>query len=375
MKKIITIILFIIASDSFTRGEPDLIFLNDFEEPEQLEQYKRVFLSGHSLMDNPYADYLEVIADGKGVDYNWNQQNGIGSPIRVRTSGDVLPDMDPNNNAWAGYARGKNRDTFDMDVITELANPATLGTNEVYDSLVITERHDILGVIRFEYTNSLLRHYHNRLLAGNPNGQTYFYQSWWFMDFNDIQEWIDHTNLELKSYECVTEKVNLTLDDDGLPRAIHNIPAGMALVKLVEAILDDQVPGFTGTDTNKMDLLFHDDVHLSDEGIFFMSAVTYASLLKSSPVGITIPAEIDSSTGQALLQIAWDVINEYDTNFTAPTMSECRVAHETEICSSYWNMHDQPEFINSCQTWMNNTGFGNNPFNWPDPDLITWPDP
>lgn len=371
MKKVTSTLIFCIGSFHACAGDPsDLIFYSDFET-----QSKRVFLSGHSLMDNPYADYLQSISENKGVDYNWNQQNGIGSPIRVRTSGNNLPDPNPINNDWSGYSRGKNRDSFDMNVIDELANPVTLGVNEVYDTLVITERHDIIGVIIYEYTTSLLRHYHDRLLTGNPNGQTYFYQSWWFMDFNNIQEWIDHTKLELKSYECVTEKVNLTLAADGLPRAMHNVPAGMALARLVEEILAGNVPGFTGSDTNKMDQLFHDDVHLNAEGIFYMAAVSYASLMKGSPEGTAIPVEIDNNTGQALLQIAWEAVSEYDANFTAPTMNECRSLHETQICSSYWNMHDDPSRIAFCESWATNNSFAYNPFNWPDQNLFVWPDP
>jgi len=370
MIKLITTILCIIALKSMAGGPSDLIFSNDFET-----KLKRVFVSGHSLMDNPYADYLQVIAESKGVDYNWNQQIGIGSPIRVRTSGMSYPDPDPVNNDWAGYASGKNRNQFDMDVIAELANPQTLGSNELYDTLIITERHDIIDTIIYEYTNSLLHHFHDRLLAGNQNGQTYLYHSWWFMDFNDIQEWIDHEKLTAKSWECVAEKVNLTLESQGKPRAIHHAPAATALTTLVEKILADEVPGFTGTDVQKMDLLFADDVHLNDEGVFYMAAVSYASILNSSPVGADIPVGIANNTGQALLQIAWEAVSQYQNDFTAPTMSECRTAHETEICSSYWNIHDDPSRIAFCQSWARNESFAYNPFNWPDNDLIVWPDP
>ncbi len=347
-------------------GTADLIFYNGFDQ-----QSKRVFISGHSLTDNPYADFLHTIAAGKGVDYNWNQQIGIGSPIRVRTSGMNLP----SSNEWTGYLNGKNRDTTNMNVINELANPATLGPNENYNTLIITERHDIIDTIIYEYSSSLLRHYHDRLLSGNPDAQTYLYHSWWYIDFNNIQEWLDHESLVVKSWECVAEKVNLTLADEGLPSAIHNIPAGLALVTLVEHILADQVPGFTGTDVEKLDQLFSDDVHLNTEGVFYMAAVSYASLLNSSPEGLLIPAEIAPDTGQALLQIAWEAVHQYQTSFSAPTMSECRNIHVTEVCSSYWNIHDQPEKIPFCQSWANNNSFAYNPFNWPDADLIIWPDP
>lgn len=364
MKKLLIISL--ICSKCFAGGMPDLIFKANFELTS-----KRVFLSGHSLMDNPYADYLQYIAENKGVDYNWNQQNGIGSPIRVRTSGDTLPDT----NIWDGYLRGKNRDTVDMNVINELANPVTIGPAELYDSLIITERHDILGTIMYEYTNSLLYHYHNRLLTGNPAGKTYLYHSWWYMDFDNIQEWVDHQKIEVKVYECVAEKVNLTLENQSLPRALENIPAALALANLVERILNDEVPGFSGTDFEKMDLLFNDNVHLNNEAIFYMAAVSYASLVNNSPEGIIIPAEIAIDTGFSLLQIAWQSVNEYNANFVAPTMGQCRNIIETGVCSSYYNLHNQPENIAFCQDWITDDSFLYNPFKWPDPNLIIWPDP
>lgn len=360
------IILSLITINCKAGDLTELMFESSFEVSS-----KRVFISGHSLMDNPYANYLQYISESKGVDYNWNQQIGIGSPIRVRTSGDQMPDA----NLWTGYLIGKNRNTVDMNVIEELANPATLDVGELYDSLVITERHDILDTSMWEFSNSLLRHYHNRLLTGNPAGITYLYHSWWNMDFNNIQEWLDHQTLEVKAYECVAEKVNLTLENDGLPRAVENIPSAIALARLVERILNDEIPGFSGTDTEKMDLLFSDNVHLNNEAIFFMAAVSYASLIKNSPEGITIPAEIAPDTGLALLQTAWQSVRDYQTNFTAPTMSQCRSHIETQLCSSYFNIHDRSDLISFCQAWITGNNFLYNPFHWPDPDLIVWPDP
>ena len=262
-----------------------------------------------------------------------------------------------------------------MNVINELANPTTIGVGEVYDSLVITERHDILDTSMWEYSNSLLHHYHNRLLTGNPAAITYLYHSWWSMDFDNIQEWIDHQVLEVKAYECVAEKVNLTLENEGKPRAIENIPTALALADLVTRILKDKVPGFSGTDVEKMDLLFNDNVHLNTEAIFYMAAVSYASLIKSSPEGIIIPPEIATDTGIALLLIAWQSVSDYQANFIAPTMSQCRNIIETQLCSSYFNIHDRADQIPFCQDWITDNNFLYNPFHWPDPNLIVWPDP
>jgi hypothetical protein len=364
-------LLFILITPYALAGD-DLIFMDHFETLAAQNQSKNIFISGHSLMDNPYADYLESISIDKGVvDYRWNQQNGIGSPIRVRTSGHNLP---PNN--WQGYHQGKNRDTFDMDVIAELRNPMTIGTGNYYDVLLITERHDFIGTIFYEYTSSLLRHYHDRMLEGNPTAKTLFYQSWLFIDPNNPQEWIDHETLMINAWECVAEKVKLTLEADALNKTVSDIPAGWALSNLLTRILNNEVAGFTGTDLEKVDQLFNDNVHLNVEGIFYMAAVSYVSIYGISPVGATIPAEINTATGEALLQIAWENVNNYRQNYQVKTMAQCRDVMVNQVCASYYNIQGIPEQTNICIEGMNNTStFLYNPFNWPDPDLIVWPAP
>ena len=366
LKSLTWIVLTSLALIEPLQAGNDIIFKNSFEPIS-----KNVFISGHSLMDNPLAEDIATMAQAHGVNYNWNQQIGLGSPIRVRTSGNASP---PNN--WQGYRLGKNRDTFDMDVIAELANPATIGNNAQYDTLLITERTDIIDTILWEYTNSLLRHYHNRLLTGNINGETLFYQSWWSIDENNPQAWITHVSLMTNVWECVAEKVNLTLLADSLNPKIRVVPTGRALTDLLTRILNDEVPGFSGTDIAKIDQLFDDNVHLNREGIFYVAAVSYAAIFQASPVGTPIPADINQATGEALLQIAWENVNLYLTNYTPKTMTQCRVIIENQICDSYYNFTNRPEQIANCKIWIsNNSTWQTNPFNWPDSDLVTWGDP
>ncbi len=347
------------------------IFMDSFETVTPILNSKNVFITGHSLVDDPLADYLQSISIDMGISYHWNQQNIVGSPIRYRTSGTVSP---PNN--WQGYSTGKNRDTFDMDIIAELANPATIGVGNTYDVLLITESHNIIDAIIWEYTNSLLRHYHNRLLTGNSNGETLFYQSWLDIDPNNPQLWINHEALMVGAWECIAEKVNLTLEADGLPKTVAVIPAGLALTELLTRILNDEVSGFNGTNLQKIDQLFDDNVHLNDEGIYYMAAVSYVSIYGNSPSGVSIPAVINPTTGADLLQIAWEVVDNYQQNYTVKTMSQCRNLFATQICSSYYTFDGRPGEVAGCEDWMStNTNNYYNQFNWPDTGLIVWPDP
>lgn len=343
----------------------DVIYQSDFDPFKN-----NAFISGHSLMDNPYANYLQDMHASLNLQYQWNQQIGIGSPIRVRTSGEQMP---PNN--WQGYHTGKNRDGNDMDVIAELAAPLTIGENELYNALLITERHDILDVIRWENSNSLLHHYHNRLLTGNSSGETFLYHSWLNIDPSDPQDWIGFETLMLNAWECVADKVNLTLISEGKIPAVNVIPAGWALAHLLQHILADEVPGFTGTDAERIDDLFNDTVHLNQAGIYYVAAVSFAVVNKRSPEGASIPVGVSAATGEVLQQLAWQYAQQYLDNYRPKSMNQCSQMMVDQMCSRYFTFTDRTEQIQACEDWMNNTGFSSNPFRWPDPDLVTWPDP
>ncbi|HTU58833.1 MAG TPA: hypothetical protein VMF89_10375, partial [Polyangiales bacterium] len=163
----------------------------------------RVMLSGHSLTDNPIADFVEQLAMHHTRSYGWEQQIVIGSPLRYRTRGE-----NSSSSGWSGYALGKNRDGNGKNILDELAEPTEIGASERYDTLVVTERHDILASIRGEDTVPYLRHFHDRLRAEKSDARTLFYQSWPDID-GDPRTWIDYQAKELVAWECVAAKVNL----------------------------------------------------------------------------------------------------------------------------------------------------------------------
>lgn len=332
----------------------------------------RVFLSGHSLTDDPLADFVLEIAASRGKDFNYNQQIGLGSPIRVRTKGGSFDDP-----GWPGYSTGKNRDGSNMNVIEELKSPATLGPGELYDTLLITERHDILDTIPWEDTFGFLRHYHDRLIDGNAAGQTLFYHSWLDIDKNDPTLWIQHEKNALHAWECVASKVNLSLAAEGRTDRAWTLPAGAALVDLVERVLADEVPGITGSTPQKLNALFNDNVHLTPLGVYYIALVTYAAVFHDSPVGAAVPNGVASQPAPALQQIAWDFVSAYHASPSPGehTMEECRSFISQNLCSSFWTILDTPQKIGPCQTNYANPDWSQNPFRWPDPQLSLWPDP
>lgn len=325
----------------------------------------RVMLSGHSLMDNPLADYVEDIADKKGDNYDYNQHIIIGSPIRVRVRGN-------DNSGFEGFSEGKNRDGYNLNIASELKTPRTLGTNEKYDTLVITERHDSLSSIRWENTDAYTRHYVDRALAGNVNTRSFLYHSWWYLNKSSPAAWIQHEKNSLVTWECVASKVNETYKAENNAHRMKVLPAGAALVDLVERAIAGSVPGITGTTAQKMNMIFADDVHLTNLGSYFISLVTYSSIMGKTAAGVTPPAGISAATASSFQSIAWNYVNAYynRANPGVRTMAYCRDFMRTNSCATYNSITGENDTA-GCQSFFGSTT--ESPFRWPDSSFVKIP--
>jgi hypothetical protein len=333
----------------------------------------RAFVSGHSLTDDPLADFVLDVAKSRGSDFDYNEQIVIGSPLRVRTKGSSM-----QGSGWPGYSLGKNRGgSSNLNVINELRSPGTLGASEKYDTLVLTDRHDLLGVVQWEDTVGFTRHFHDRLIEGNPNGHTLLYHSWLEVDKDAPANWIDHEKKVLFAWECVASKVNHTLAADGRSDRVSTLPVGAALVDLVERMIAGQVPGITGTTREKLDLVFSDDVHMTRLGVYFVALVTYAGIFQRTPEGAQIPSGLPTGPATEMQRIAWDFVSAYLSNpgGGTHTMEECRTQIAQQTCGSFHTLRGQPQQIAGCQTFFGDANATNNPFRWPDPQLVPWPAP
>lgn len=314
-------------------------------------QSARVLLSGHSLTDNPIGDYLQLLAEGRQRDYGWEQQIIIGSPLRFRTRGESSSD-----SSFSGYSMGKNRDGSEKDLLQELESPTAIGASESYDTLIVTERHDVMDVIQWEDTVPLLRHYHDRLREHDSRARTIFYQCWPDIDSSDPQAWIDYQTEETAAWECAASKVNLSLQRDGAPQAVSVAPVAVALAKFVERVLAGSVPGVSGlTD------VFTDDVHVTELGAFVAAAAAYSATFQSSPVGAQPPSGISAEAANIALEVAWDVVSKYlraGSGQWNRTMEDCRT-RLSALCPKYMAIRDR---TTDCSIWQRADG----PMSWPD---------
>lgn len=318
----------------------------------------RVLLSGHSLTDNPLADYVQHLAERHGRDYGWEQQIIIGSPLRYRTRG---PDSDASD--FAGYSLGKNRAGTDKDLLQELAMPRAIAASERYDTLVVTERHDVLDVIEWEDTVPLLRHFHDRLREHESSARTLFYQSWPDIDRSKAQAWIDYQSKELAAWECAASKVNLSLQRDNAAASVSVIPVAVVIAKFAQRVLANEVPGLSGG----LDAVFMDDVHLTTLGAYVAAAATYSAVFAESAAGVEPPSQVPAPVAAAAAEVAWEVVSSY---FRAGegqwqrSMEDCRTRLST-LCPDYLAIRDRSDEASDCAVWQRSDG----PLRWPDPSF------
>jgi hypothetical protein len=264
-----------------------------------------------------------------------------------------------------------------MDVLAELADPAHITEGARYDTLVIAERHDLLLVIRWEDTVRYLRHFHDRVVEANDEARTFLFHAWLAIDKDAPQAWIDYERAAADAWACVASKVDLTLEDEGRDDRVEVLPAGAALVALVERVLAEDVPGITGASSReRLDAVFLDDVHLTPLGRYYVALVIYAFISGGSPEGAAFPDVVDPETAAALQSIAADFASAYraDAPDLPLDMGECR-ALATDLCAPFHALAGSPEQTETCEALYADESAPENPFRWPDPDFVPLPPP
>lgn len=268
-----------------------------------------LFVSGHSLTNEPLQSDIAAIAAGFGMPLTWNRQHLEGSTIEARS---------------AEGSKGVDRANQPVDVFSEIARPAQ-HPERPYDVLLITEQHSILGSLVWNKTASHLRTFHNRFVASNPNGVTFFFEPWLSLDDKSKPaRWIAYERAASPVWRCVVAELNLADQAGGGRDRLRSIPAALALAKLVElATRDGGLSGITQpTVRATVDSLFSDDVHLTRLGSYYISLVVFAYTFEHSPLGAWHPADVSQEQAKALQETAAAFVAE--TPAAALPLAECR---------------------------------------------------
>ena len=329
-----------------------------------------IMFTGHSLLDNPLPDFFETIARSKGKTLAWEQQNIPGSPLRIRTWGE---------GAWSGYRSGKNHHGGTADVLAALSQGPAPSKKTRFDTLIVTERHDILGTIEWENTIGYLRHFHDRLIEQNSSAKSYFYQSWLSIDRTKPSDWIDYEKNALVAWQCVASKVNFTVEAANRADRIDVLPAGAGLAHLIESARRGEIDALRGSELDILNAVFRDDVHLTPAGNYFVASLIFAVIYKETPVGAASVRGVSTDLARSLQDISWRIAEKFDkkTRETSSlTMEQCRERIVQDVCPRFWTMVKEKRMISPCRAYFGDPdGSNGNPFVWPDPNWKPLPDP
>lgn len=326
-----------------------------------------VFYTGHSLMDDPFAADTQRIAESLSASNRWNQQIAIGSPLRYRTRG-----LDTSSPAFPGYQLGKNRDGFDMDVVAELRSPQTIG-DQRYDTLVLTERHDIASTLQWEDTVRYARHFFDRAIEGNAQTRGFVYHSWLSLsDRSDPSAWIAYEREAAPAWQCVVGRINASLAAEGRPQRMQYLPAGLALAHLVDESMKGRVAGLSGSPAAIVQQLFQDSVHPTPLGSYFLSLVNYASVYRHAPNGAWAPDGVSDALKTSLQNTAWQVVGSYYANEVNRSPAECSALMRDRFCSVFWTYLGQADQTAACRNHFARQDAGNAFYFDPASDRNYW---
>jgi hypothetical protein len=328
-----------------------------------------IMVSGHSLTAHGTFANMEAVAGSQGTPMVWNKQIVNGSPTRFRTRGGDL-----NDASFSGYRMGDNRYGTNMDIAAELLYPQTIG-DQRYDTLVLTERHDIVNTLIWEDTVRYTRHFQDRLVAGNAAANSYLYHSWLAIaDKNNPASWLAYERTVAKAWQCTAARVNVSLAAAGRGDRMTYLPAALALADLVEqAAVRGWVAGVsTGDAALTIDRLFTDALHLSPLGEYYLSLVTYASVYRRSPVGAWAPADVTAEQASALQNVAWQSVSNHYNTAGEPSMDQCQAAMRDQVCSAYANYSGNTGVAATCGARFSQQDQGNPFFYGAETDQGYW---
>ena len=126
--------------------------------------------------------------------------------------------------------------------------------------------------------------------------------------------------------------------------------AGAALAALVErATNGTPLDGITGANnTETVNRLFSDNVHLTNLGMYYMALVTYASVYERSPVGAAAPSGISAAQARSLQETAWAFVSNFYSSYRAPDLASCRATVATSFCSTLLDLPQPGKRCASC---------------------------
>ena len=266
-------------------------------------QVTKAFYVGHSLSDQ-IPDMVQSLSnDHEAVDFSWVYQSIPGSPLRYnweRKLDQSYGTIDPHYYGFYDDTYGLPSGTFDALVLTESV-PRHIGSIEW----------------TYEYADSFY-HYANTF---NPDIQVYLYEDWHCVlsgtpagcDYDvDSNPWRQRLSDDLPMWESVVDTLNARYNPS---KPVCLIPAAQGLAALYDSIEAGVIP-----DLNQIEDIFSDNIHLTDVGKYFVACIHFATIHKTSPVGLTNQTQVwwggdfeapGAELALKMQEIAWETAVNY----------------------------------------------------------------
>lgn len=242
---------------------------------------RRVFISGHSLVDRPLPDDLARISASLGRGLTWDRRHASGSTIAQRACRDGAPTVD------------------------ESSGPAP----PHYDTLIVTEQHDLMGAVLWNDTIGELARLHDCFAARDPGLATWFYVPWISLDDKrDPANWLAYERAAAPLWRCIVAAANRRSTAARAGNRIRVIPAASALATLVESSADRRPPpGSRAAGAGEAAArLIEDQVHPTRLGSYALALLVEAATTGQSPRGAWAPEGVAPETAEALQIFAGD---------------------------------------------------------------------
>lgn len=218
-----------------------------------------VFFSGHSLINVNTPTFFQQLSARDGRAVNIQLQMGVGSPMSIRL----------------GCPRGGQEadgTPVSYSLMDELQRP------NGYNTLILTERHDIVTTVLYEHSTAMARRFRDAFRTGNPTGRAFLFESWFTIDTANPSAFRTRQERELVVWQCVASKVN---ESRGEFAPMLVVPAGQAVSELVGDVLAGRAAGLTSLRD-----VFLDNVHLTNVGNYLIALIHYGVVHQRSPVGL-----------------------------------------------------------------------------------------
>jgi len=156
-------------------------------------------------------------------------------------------------------------------------------------------------------------------LQHNPQMRFYVQASWFPFDVPDAEKRIRHNSqrdtMQIPDLQAAVDgwRADLEAQVDELNKkhgrtAVFIVPAGDAVVKLRERIVDGKFPGITKQSELFRDPIGHGLAHVTT----LVTYCNYAAIYRASPVGLKVGfPDVDAAQDKVLQEIAWETVSNY----------------------------------------------------------------